>query len=416
MRLIAHIAFALFASCAVKERSLPEPRRGIWRMELDLNGPMLPFNFSLQKTAVGQWIMVVHNGSENITVSDIALRQDSLLMRMPLFDSEFRGVVKSDSLIEGRWFNYLKGPEYSIAFRATAGDSTRFAERTNVSAQSVSGIWETHFSGGAPEAYNAVGVFESGDGNKVSGTFMTETGDYRFLQGSLIGDSLYLSCFDGSHAFLFRAALRGDSLHGTYWSGVHWKEPWCARRNAAYTLRDPDSLTTLREGYDMIDFRFQDLNGSWVTPRDSTFLGKPLMVQVMGSWCPNCVDETRLLNEVYAKYRNRGLGVIAIAFEKYDDPARAIGGLKRFQQTLGIQYPLLYGGNASKDEAGAKLPFLDHLMSYPTCIFIDRGGVVRRIRTGFYGPGTGGHYDHYKQNLDSFIEQLLADATPSKVL
>jgi thiol-disulfide isomerase/thioredoxin len=146
-----------------------------------------------------------------------------------------------------------------------------------------------------------------------------------------------------------------------------------------------------------------------VSPKDSAHAGKVLMVQVMGSWCPNCVDETRLLDEMYAEYRDRGLGVIAVAFEKYEDPAKAVAQLKRFRDNLDVRYDIVYAGRASKEEASAKLPFLDHVMSYPTCIFIDRRGMVRRIRTGFYGPGTGPHYANYERNLRSFLEQLLAE-------
>ncbi|MBK9539134.1 MAG: hypothetical protein IPO12_10410 [Flavobacteriales bacterium] len=75
------------------------------------------------------------------------------------------------------------------------------------------------------------------------------------------GDSLKLSCFDGSHAFLFKAVLRNDSLLGRYWSGTHWQEPWLAVRNPTFHLRDPDSLTFLKEGYDMVDFSFPSIDG-----------------------------------------------------------------------------------------------------------------------------------------------------------
>ncbi|HRH37175.1 MAG TPA: TlpA disulfide reductase family protein, partial [Flavobacteriales bacterium] len=232
--------------------------------------------------------------------------------------------------------------------------------------------------------------------------------------GVVGGDSLQLSCFDGSHAFLFRAALVDDTIHGQYFSGTHWQEPWVAVRDAHYVLRDPDSLTSLKEGSRLIDFRFPNIEGGWVSRSDPRFAGKPMMVQVMGSWCPNCVDETRLLKEVHAKYHSMGLEIIAVGFEKYSDESRALGALNHFKEELDVPYPVLYGGPASKDEASAKLPFLDHLMSYPTCIFIDRAGVVRRIRTGFYGPGTGDHYEHYRRNLFSFIETLLAEPAPNE--
>ncbi len=203
------------------------------------------------------------------------------------------------------------------------------------------------------------------------------------------GDSLMLSCFDGSHAFLFHAVLRGDSFHGHYMSGVHWQEHWVAVRDANYELRDPDSLTTLREGYGMVDFRFPDLEGNMVARSDEAFRGKPMMVQVMGSWCPNCVDEARLLNEVHGKYHGRGLGDPRYRLREIRGPRTGARRAEALQENARGSNPVLYGGAASKEEAGNKLPFLDHLMSYPTCIFIDRNGMVRRIRTGFYGPWYG---------------------------
>jgi thiol-disulfide isomerase/thioredoxin len=377
-------------------------------MELDLSGHSLPFQFDLAHSDSATWTAHIHNGSEDIVAQDIVLQHDTFLMRMPLFDSEFKGVVRNDSLIEGFWYNHLKGPDYHIAFRAQAGHSDRFPSSSANDAE-VKGTWEVHFSKGTPDVYNAIGLFDQQDNGKLTGTFVTETGDYRFLEGAVDNDSMRLSCFDGSHAFLFAAALHGDSLVGRYWSGTHWEEPWVAYRNPDYRLRDPDSLTFLKEGYNMVDFRFPDLDGKPVSPSDPRFDGKVLMVQVMGSWCPNCVDETRLLNEMYKTYADKGLAVIALAFEKYPEENKAIEGLKRFKKALGVDYPIVYGGLASKEKAAEKLPFLDHVMSYPTCIFVDRNGVVRKIRTGFYGPGTGAHYENYRRNLHLFVEQLLAE-------
>lgn len=398
----------LFWSCSdVDERHEANPlRTGLWRMELDLNGQTLPFLFDLSNDSSG-WSAMIHNGEEKIHVRDLALRGDTIDIRMPLYDSEFKGVVRNDSTISGFWHNYLKGPDYMIPFIARAGKTLRFNDGHAPSAN-VSGDWEVHFSNGTPDAYDALGIFHQ-EGAITTGTFGTETGDYRFLEGLVSNDSLFLSCFDGSHAFLFRAEVRGDSMIGRYWSGIHWQEPWVAVRNEGFALRDPDSLTFLREGYEMADFTFRSIDGNAVSPKDSAHAGRVLMVQVMGSWCPNCVDETLLLDEMYARYRDRGLGVIAVAFEKYDDPDKALSQLKKFRDELDVKYDIVYAGRAGKEEVAEKLPFLNHLMSYPTCIFIDRSGRVRRIRTGFYGPGTGEHYVNYKRNLEHFLEQMLEE-------
>lgn len=377
-------------------------------MELDLGTASLPFQFDLQRKGDSSWSATIHNASEAIQVEDITLDHDSFLMRMPLFDSEFRGVVQNDSTITGEWANHLKGPDYRIPFVARAGQRHRFNGPADGMGR-FAGTWETHFSAGTTDAYDAIGLFEQGPEGRVTGTFVTETGDYRFLEGSVHQDSMRLSCFDGSHAFLFNAHIRGDSLVGLFQSGTHWKEPWVAVRNPSFHLRNPDSLTFLKEGYDMADFSFPDLDGRMVSPHDARYKGKVLLLQVMGSWCPNCVDETRLLKDIHEQYANRGLDVIAIAFEKYSEKEQAIDALRRFRKTLGITYPIVHAGMATKEEAANKLPFLDHIMSYPTCIFVDRAGKVRRIRTGFYGPGTGRHFESYRHNLQLFVEQLLAE-------
>lgn len=400
--------------CAATEHSDPSitARTGSWRMSLDLRTApeaepvVLPFLIDLSSDSTGLH-MTVHNGQEKIAVDDIVQRQDSLFIRMPLFDSEFKGVLRNDSTYIGHWYNYLKGSDYRIPFVANAGVRHRMPV-AKAPAADISGNWECHFASGTPDAYPALGIFH-GDNGRVTGTFCTETGDYRFLDGALSGDSLLLSAFDGSHAFLFTAKLRNDSLIGRFYSGIHGQEPWVAVRNNAFKLGDPDSLTHLKEGHDMVEFSFPSIDGGEVASSDDRFKDHVMMVQVMGSWCPNCMDETLLLDEMYADYHDQGLDVIALAFERNTDPYKAVEALKQYRDRLNVRYDILYAGTSSKEVASTRLPFLDHMMSYPTCIFIDRAGKVRRIRTGFYGPGTGEHYENYKRNLRAFLEELLAE-------
>lgn len=385
---------------------------GAWRLVLELSGANapqkteLPVLFDVAVDSLGTRI-IIHNAEESITVRDIDLSGDSIRIRMPLFDSEFIGVLQGDSAFRGHWHNHLKGSGYTIPFIARASTGARF-QTISSGSWDPSGEWETWFSPGSSDSYPALGLFHALS-NGVSATFCTETGDYRYLEGVASGDSLQLSSFDGSHAFLFSAQLDGDTLRGRYWSGNHWQEPFVAWRNADFELRDPDSLTTLKEGYEMVDFSFPDLDGKQVSPKDDRFKDKVLMVQVMGSWCPNCVDETVLLNEMFQEYHGKGLEVLALAFERYEQPERAVQALRAFKKNLDVRYDILYAGESKKELAAEKLPFLSRIMSYPTCIFIDRSGKVRRIRTGFYGPSTGAHYENYVRNLRSFMETLLAE-------
>ena len=54
-------------------------------------------------------------------------------------------------------------------------------------AKNISGRWAVSFKSGSEKTSPAVGEFQQ-EGNKVTGTFLTPGGDYRFLQGIVDGD------------------------------------------------------------------------------------------------------------------------------------------------------------------------------------------------------------------------------------
>ncbi|MEL6589610.1 MAG: TlpA family protein disulfide reductase, partial [Bacteroidota bacterium] len=213
----------LLLACASEKQNEPQLQSGRYRMELQLtDAKTLPFEFDLQEAA-GQWQVDILNASEVIEVEDVRFANDSLWIRMPVFDSEFQLVLQGDGQLLGSFFNYSRGLDYQIPARAKKAEVPRFS--TTAADFAIEGKWEAVFSDGTEDEYPAVGVFTS-EADYIAGTFLTETGDYRFLEGSVSGDSLKLSCFDGAHAFLFEAKLTGDTLRGTFWSGNHWEEPF----------------------------------------------------------------------------------------------------------------------------------------------------------------------------------------------
>ncbi len=417
--------FAILPPLVLMACGRPDPERatslraGLWHMEMDMRNDsdtaavQLPFRFDLAHTD-GRLVMRIHNGVERFAVDEIAIHGDSIRIRMPLFDSEFMGRIQGDSLFSGIWRNHLKGPDYVIPFVAQAGDRPRFADGS-APAASLTGKWKTRFGPACCDSSLALGLFEQ-NGDTVTGTFATETGDHRYLEGVFHGDTLRLSAFNGAQASLFVATLRNDTLVGQAYGGLHWRKPWSATRAPGFQLRDEDSLTFLKEGHDMVDFSFTDLSGGSVSPKDDRHSGRVVLVQVMGSWCPNCVDESVVFQEMYAKYQHAGLEVIGVAFERHASKDRAMAALSRFKQHLGIRYPICYVGNTSKENVVAQLPFLDRIMSFPTSITIGRDGRVRRIHTGFYGPGTGEYHAAYRRELEREINALLDEPTGSAAL
>lgn len=368
----------------------------------------LPFQFDLLRTSAG-WRMVVHNQDEAISVDSIVIKEDSILVHMPFFDSEFRGLIMDTGRIQGLWYNHYKGPGYAIPFTAQSGDRPRFNRQGKPARTDISGDWEVHFIDGN-EDEPAIGIF-SVDQGRVKGSFATVTGDLRYLEGITTNDSLFLSTFNGSQAFLFRAAIRNDSLLGEFRSGHRWKQPWYAIRNPQFRLADDETLTRIDPAHP-VAFTLPDVDGTPHSLADPQFRGRVVLVEIMGTWCPNCLDEGRMVNELYAKYHKDGLEAVSLCFERHADSASAIKAMRQFKRKLGIGYDLLYGGVANKDSVVQKLPFIQKLMGYPTTLLIARDGTVKHIYTGIYGPGTGVRYAQFRDRMENSIVELLREPIP----
>lgn len=390
--------------------SANKPKAGTYRGSLLLrenNALTLPFNFVLSYKGKKPFI-VIHNADEKITVDETRTKGDSLFFRMPVFDTEFRTKITPEGL-EGIFVNHYRTNERIIKFRATYGEEKRFPGVPRSNTGSVEGTWECEFSPHTSEMSKAAGKFHHIEQTPyISGTFLTETGDYRFLEGILSGDTLQLSAFDGGHAFLFTAVLKGDSLKsGMFYSGSHWQEPWTGKKNPSFVLRDPDKIAYLRDSSQRINFAFRNTKGKTVTLDDKKFLNRPVIIQIMGSWCPNCMDESRYLSGLYKEYRGKGLEIVALAFEKTSDEKKGRELLARLKEKLGIEYDILFTGVTGKDAASKALPAISEISAFPTTIFLNREHKVVRIHTGFSGPATGGEYDKFKKSTGDLVNQLL---------
>ncbi len=378
---------------------------GKWRFEFDLNSAKLPFNAQIMETD-GNLQFYTKNGDERIRADEFELIGDSIFIRLPIFNTGLKGRVTQKGL-EGSFFDYSRKGQYSIPFKASQDFTNRFAVEVPPKVD-VSGKWRVEFSPGSDNKYTAIGQFDQ-DGNRATGTFLTPTGDYRYLEGNVSGDSLFLSCFDGSHVFLFKAKVNEDNISGDFWSGTHWQENWTGTRDETYELPDPNKLTFLKPGYDKLDFAFENMEDRTVRLSDERYTDKVVIVQLMGSWCPNCMDETAYLVSLHKKYHAQGLEIVSLAFEKSDVKETNLRSLTRLKEHFNIPYEILLAGKASKKEAAEKLPMLNHVISFPTTIFIDRQGSVRRIHTGFSGPGTGEYYKEFVEETDQFVTQLLIE-------
>lgn len=406
MRLIlVLLSVTVLFSCSTQH----DLKQGSWRGIVAIQGQELPMNFTVKKEGE-KYMAILRNDEEEILLDEIFVKGDSVIMNMHIFDSEIHAKMEGDKLVGYFVKNYEK--DFKLPFKATFGEEYRFVKSEDIQTEDFSGKYAVNFDHEGDTTI-AVGIFHQ-NGNELTGTFLTPIGDYRYLQGNVVDGEMMLSAFDGNHAFVFRARKTEDGLlEGDYWSGKDWHETWTGVKDDHASLPDAESLTFLKEGYDKIEFSFPDLNGNKVSLTDERFQNKVVILQIFGTWCPNCMDETKFLSQWYLKNKDRGVEILGLAYEAKDDFDYASGRVKKMKEKLSVPYDFVIAGNKDKEEAAKTLPMLNHVLSFPTTIFIGKDGTVKRIHTGFTGPGTGIYYERFIQRFNQTIQELLDDKSAS---
>lgn len=407
---LALVALTLMACSPIS----PDPASrlpGTWRAVLQVPGGELPFGLEFVERENRLEALLI-NGPDRVAVTEVTLEGNTLRLRMPGFENVLDASLDGDSLVGTLTMIKKGGAEQRIPFTARRGDSWRFSpdemQPAATSDAAVSGRWAVTF-GEDEKASPAVGEFTQ-QGRRVTGTFLTPTGDHRFLAGEVRGRELKLSKFDGGHVFLYRATLDDDGrLRGRFWSGTASVEDFVAQRDDDASLGDAENRTTLAGKADRLDFRFPDVGGSSISITDPFFRGKVVIVALAGSWCPNCHDEAAFLADLHRRKRSQGFEIISLMFEQFGDFAKAAEATYRFRDRHRIEYTTLIAGTSDKDDAAAKLPQLSGVYAFPTTIFLDRQGKVRKIHTGFSGPATGVHYERLIGEFEKTVDALLAE-------
>ena len=269
---------------------------GRWRAWLDSPGGELPFGLEIEPGPVAFLI----NGDERIRVPALALDGRRVRLEIDHYDSTIAAESSRDGRrLEGVWTK-VSGPgeQSRLDFHAVRGDAPRFAaDATTVSGATIDGRWLVDF---AKSDEPAVAVFDSRPDGTLTGTFMTTTGDYRYLAGRIGGDRLRLSCFDGAHAFLFDARLGDDDV----------------------TLPDAFELTSWVAGVALEDLVYPDLDG-----------------------------RERSLADLDRRYGDRGLSILGLAFEVTGEFERDAAQVRRYRAHHGLDFPVLVAGRSDKTEA-----------------------------------------------------------------
>lgn len=382
---------------------------GIWRGEFTVNEDKVPFNFELKGDQ-----LIVHNGSRRDTFPVRQQADGQIFVGMNTYDAALIARIESPGRLVGQYTSLLpKLKSGALPFVAEAGKDWRFVEPGHDVAPKadLTGKWNIHSITKDLGSTDQVGLLKQ-EGNRLTGVIMTVVGDSRELEGTVQGDQFFLSGFSGPSPFFVKGRITEDgTLDGAIELGIYRNIKIEARKRDT-DLPDPYKLTYLKDGRKTIDFSFPDLTGKIVSPHDEKYRGKVTIIEIIGSWCPNCTDQTRFLAPWFAANRQRGVEAIAVGFEQEDNFAYAQKTLGKLKDFFGIQYDIVFGGINDKKIATQKLDGLNFMAAFPTTIILDRKGEVREIYTGYTGTVTGKYYDDYVKKFNQLLDQLIAEPDP----
>jgi thiol-disulfide isomerase/thioredoxin len=247
----------------------------------------------------------------------------------------------------------------------------------------------------------------------LEGTIISNSGDYGLFWGRAEADSFSMAHFDGSFVYMLSGTLTGDTLRGIFHAGLRSQRPFEAVRSTGRPHLVPPTELVRADTTAPFAFAFPSVDGTMVTSDDPRFRGKVVIVEIFGTWCPTCHDAASTMVELHEAYGERGLAMVGLAYEVTGDTAIDGALVRRYRDKFGIAFPLLLAGLNDGESPGATQPQLSGPIAFPTTIFLDRTGRVRRIHAGFYGPATGAAYDSLRRDYVRYVEQLLAEPPPN---
>ncbi len=412
MKNLFSLLIFVFISIQMFAQNQSELPAGIWRAAIKGGVKEIPFLIEVKKTAEKGYEIDILNGKERLSLKEIQQNGNQITIPLHIFDAQMVATLNpKTNILEGVFQKLYTKQPYELPFKAIFGEKNRFPKNSQNTKQNFTGKYDVElmFANGITKA---VGVFEQKNGI-LEGTFLTPTGDYRFLEGVAFGtnsgDSLQISCFDGEHLYLFEAQKVQDSevLEGIFYSGKSQGIRWTAKRNENAKLPDAYSLSENIDPNAKIDLTFPAIKGGVLSTNDAKYKGKPLIIQLFGTWCPNCMDETQFLAKWYKENSQKGIEVIGLDFEYKNDLEYAKNRVQKVVNRFGVTYDFAFAGDISEENRQKAMPFLKRIMAFPTTIFVDRNGNIAKIHTGYSGPATGKYYEDFVKEFNEMVEKLL---------
>ncbi|MBI4893515.1 MAG: TlpA family protein disulfide reductase [Acidobacteria bacterium] len=394
----------VLAGMVLWSAALLQAQSGVWFATLDVEGRKVDFRLDLQQRP-GEWRGAILDGDRPIWSTSGSLKQGALELRWDYFDSTLKAQIDGLKMTGV----YARRTRAGVVERRLTAERGKALMKGSKPPAIFAGKWRIQ-SDAERGAKVMEGEFQQ-NGALVRGTIQRVDGDFGTLTGRATGNELTLSHFDGIRATLIEMEMQpGGTLQGTIDGRTHFT---AARDADAAKLGlpappDPANYVAVKNPNEPFRFRFQDLNGNWVSTEDTRFQGKAMIVTIMGSWCPNCHDEAEFLTALDGKYRTQGLEIVALGFEYTGNLDRDREQLRAFGRRHNVNYTVLLAGTTEDGSVLKALPQLANFGGYPATLYLDRSHRVAQVHAGFAGPANAAEHAKLKAEIETLVSGLIS--------
>ncbi len=387
--IIGAISMALFSCAQPESKTEAATGQDFIGSIIQNDSTSVSFNVHLEENT-----LTFYNGvqeSFEVTLNG----EDTLRGTFPVFASDL-WLVPTEDGFKGEYYR-TDANNYHLPLELKPGT----IEYEKISSNFSSQYAITRYTG--DEEKPALLQLDTKDGVLV-GTIATSTGDSRFMTGYEVEGGFELMGFDGRFIYKVSAAVSDSTIDGHIWAGMTGYYSFSGIADDNATLEDPEKMSRLREDYTHIEWHLPGLDGDTVH-FDSRTITKPTILAIQGSWCPNCMDESRVLDQYYREFEG-AIDVFGLSYEYSGTLEKATAAVQKMERDLGTSFPMVIATYNAQQDRNAVLP-LEQIRSYPTSIMLDHQGNVVKIHTGFYGPSTK-EYEAYVRETREELEALVA--------
>lgn len=388
----------------------PVPESGIWIGKVQLSERRyvdLKMFLNLSPSESSGYFFV---GDEATQIPEVVKKNDSLFLIISEYGAELKGQFKNNTLT-GRYFRYRADTtfmEFTASFVSPDHEGGKVNALENEGRIKLVGDFQATIRSG-DKVDDTKGATFWMKNDSVYGTILDPSGDHGLMVGKQNGTSITLHRFTGWQANMIDLSYMDGRWEGKYYTRNLPPESITLSPKPIFE-KENTSLrkTVMREPRGQFAFYGITSEGDTLRNSDTRFNGKALIVDIMGTWCHNCLDAAPVLQQLYDEFKDQGLEIVGLSFELRDDFLFAQKNLRIYGKRHGLTFPLLFTGSTEKTNVDARLRSqLIDFFSYPTTLFIGRDGRVKYIHSGFNGPGTGSRYQQEVQTFYTHVREIL---------